>query len=134
MPRRRVAVTDAPGDARPLTAPYARRRSAGLLALLGVALIFAACARAATVTTDRASLAAIEVRNDSGVTMIVAYEADGPRATLGAVTAGSAERFIIALPAGTSIRVFGTSETGARSSGPHALTLQAGTTQRVTLR
>jgi hypothetical protein len=105
------------------------------LLLLVAVWIGAACARAVTVETDRTALAAIEVYNQAGVAMIVAYDVTGAgRATLGSVLPGSTERFIITLPAGSEIRVFGTSEGGGRISGPHLVTLQGGATQRITLR
>jgi hypothetical protein len=110
-------------------------RFARTLLLLLAVWTGAACARAVTVETDRAALAAIEVYNQSGVSMIVAYDVTGAgRATLGAVPPGGTERFIITLPAGSEIRVFGTSEGGGRISGPHPVTLQGGATQRITLR
>jgi hypothetical protein len=103
-----------------------------LLAML--ALFSSGCARAMVVESDRSALAAVEVRNESGVAMIVSYESGGPRATLGSVAAGGTERFIITLPVGSAIRIHGVSESGGRASGPHPVTLQAGVTQRVTLR
>jgi hypothetical protein len=107
-----------------------------MLAAAGVALwVAAACARPMVVETDRAALAAVQVYNESGVTMIVSYEGpDNTRATLGAVPPGGSERFIITLPAGSSVRVIGTSQGGERISGPHVVTLHSGATQRVTLR
>jgi hypothetical protein len=112
------------------------RRRVRALILMAMALAAGSgCARAMIVETDRQALASIEVRNETGVTMIVSYDgAATTRATLGAVTSGATERFIITLPAGTEIRVSGVSENGARISGPHSVTLQSGSTARVTLR
>ena len=115
--------------------PPPRRAWIAAAALFVTTAVGTGCTRPVIVETDRAQLAAVEVHNESGVTMIVAYEAEtGSRATLGAIPPGRSERFIITLPAGSPIRVFGTSEGGGRVSGPHAVTLQAGATQRVTLR
>jgi hypothetical protein len=112
----------------------ARRHWLRVSLLAAIALSGTGCARAMVVESDRSALAAIEVRNESGVAMIVSYETGGPRATLGSVPAGGTERFIITLPVGSAIRIHGVSESGGRASGPHPVTLQAGVTQRVTLR
>jgi hypothetical protein len=51
-----------------------RQPPAAMLAAAGVALwVAAACARPMVVETDRAALAAVQVYNESGVTMIVSY-------------------------------------------------------------
>jgi hypothetical protein len=114
----------------------ARFTAARLAALLLVSLAAAACARAVIVGADPATTSAIEVANQSGTTMIVEYSAGAgqPRATLGAVAPGTTERFIITLPEGTVLSVFGRSDTGTHTSGPHSVTLVAGATQHVILR
>jgi hypothetical protein len=108
-------------------------RVARLLVPATIALL-TACARPVLVETDPAAAAAIEVVNQTGTTMIVEYQAGQTRATLGAVADGGTERFIITLPPGTVITVTGRNDAGTRAAGPYTLTLERGTTQRVTLR
>jgi len=114
-----------------VTARFRVRNAALLMAII---ILAAGCTRPMVVGTDRDQLAAVEIRNETGVAMIVSYESDGPRATLGSVMPGATERFIVTLPPGSTIRVHAVSETGGRTSGPHPVTLQSGTTQRITLR
>lgn len=105
-----------------------------LLALLVLASTSGACARAIDISTDPASVSAIEVTNQTGTTMIVEYQAGAARATLGAVIHGGTERFIITVPAGTAISVSARNDAGTRTAGPFHVTLRAGETERITLR
>jgi hypothetical protein len=104
------------------------------VAVLLSLLMAAGCARAIEISTDPAAASAIEVTNQTGTTMIVEYQAGAARATLGAVTPGGTERFIITLPSGTAISVTARNDAGTRTSGPYSVTLHAGETQRITLR
>lgn len=87
------------------------------------------CARAIDVgSADARTTFSVEVRNETGIAMIVRYNDGRADALLGSVAAGASERFIIASPAITTISITGTAETGDRRSGPHSVVLGAGTT------
>jgi hypothetical protein len=114
-----------------MAAPRALSRFAASLLLIVLA---SGCARALDIGTDAATTAAIEVLNETGTTMIVEYSAGAARATLGAVAPRATERFIITMPAGTTIAVSARNEAGTRTAGPYSVTLVAGATQSITLR
>ncbi|MGH7500960.1 MAG: hypothetical protein ACREL7_04310 [Longimicrobiales bacterium] len=98
-----------------------------------VLLVVSSCVRSAAVEPPRPTYA-IEVRNTLDVDMLVSYDAgDGTRA-LGAVTPGGTERFVIAVTEPGTIQVSARSSDGARTSGPWATSIAAGTTPTVTLR
>lgn len=104
---------------------YYTTRLIRLLAVIPAVFSFG-CARAVAVGSADPSLNySIDVRNDAGVSMIVSYNDGRGDALLGTVQPGRQERFIIASPATNSITVTGTSQTGTRRSGPHAVTLGA---------
>lgn len=89
----------------------------------------AGCVRAIDVgTADARTSYSVEVRNETGIAMIVRYNDGRADALLGSVSAGASERFIIASPATTTISITGTSEAGDRRSGPHSVVLGTGTT------
>lgn len=103
-------------------APSARR-----CFLLGAVLLLitaSACTRPIEVgSADGQRNFSIVVRNDSPAAMIVRYNDGRGDALLGSVPPGGTERFIIAAPASMSIAITGTTESGDRQSGPHAVTL-----------
>jgi hypothetical protein len=93
----------------------------------------AACARTVSVQPPRPTFA-IEVHNTFDVDMLVSYDAGGGARALGAVTPGSTERFVIALPEAVPIQVTARSNDGSRVAGPFEVVLTANVTRPVTLR
>jgi hypothetical protein len=103
--------------------------------LLLVVITLTGCSRGMSVGSPApAETFSISVQNQTGVTMVVSYNDGRGDAILGTVDAGGTERFIIAAPAVQTITVRGAATSGSRSSGPHSVTLVAGTTQTVRLR
>lgn len=108
------------------------RRAGRLLALLALTAL-AAC-RPVAVSSDPRPTYSIEVRNETGVALIVSYNDGRGDAILGTVSASGTERFIIAAPQTTSITVRGISENRSRTAGPIQVQLVAGVPQPVRLR
>jgi hypothetical protein len=104
------------------------------VALIALVAILAAGCRTVALQSDPRSVAAVEIVNDVGAPMLVYYDAGAGDALLGAVQVRGSERFIVTAPAGAVIRVTARSEDGTRTAGPYTVTLEAGATQRVTLR
>ena len=104
-----------------------------LLLFLSLALGGCASMRGVDVGTDTASTYALEVTNNRSGTVTISYTDGGTTRQLGTVAARQTERFVIAAPASTSVTVRATSAGGA-SVGTYNVQLQAGTTQRVTVR
>ena len=119
------------GDA---TLPRGRTALAALV-LAALALVVAtACSRAVAVGSAPAVTYAVNVTNASGADLAVSWDdGAGPR-TLGLVSAGGTERFIIAAPRRTSITVSGATPDGSRTVGPVSVELRPGTPASITLR
>ena len=103
--------------------------------LLAIAASVTACAsmRKVSVGEESSQTYSIDVTNQRGSTMTVSWSDGDQTRELGTVAAGRTERFIIAGARSTSISVTGRNSAGA-SSGPYAVSLVAGSAQRVILR
>lgn len=105
------------------------------LFLLSSLILLSGCTRGISVgSASPEETYSINVQNLTGVTMVVSYDDGRGDAVLGTVNSGATERFIIAAPATRTISVRGDAVTGARRSGPHSVSLIAGTPQVVRLR
>ena len=104
-----------------------------LLLVLGLTLGGCASMRGVDVGTDAASTYAIEVTNNRSATVTISYTDGGTNRQLGTVAARRTERFVIAAPASTSVTVRASTASGT-SVGTYNVQLQAGTTQRITVR
>jgi hypothetical protein len=103
-----------------------------LLAAMG--LLAAGCARPVSIQSDTRSVAAIEVRNELALSMLVYYQSGAEPRLLGAIAPRGTERFIVTAPSGSTVQVTARSQDGTRTVGPYSVTLQAGSTQPVVLR
>jgi len=119
------------GDA---THPRGRTALAATALAALVLIAVTACSRAVAVSSAPAVTYAVNVTNASGADLAVSWDdGAGPR-TLGLVSAGRTERFIIAAPRRTSITVSGATPDGSRTAGPVTVDLRPGTPASVTLR
>jgi hypothetical protein len=110
-------------------------RASQRLALGLVLFLFTApaCSRAVNVGTQPTAVFAVSVTNNTAVELIVSYDdGRGPKA-LGTIVSRGTERFIIAAPAATTVRVSGRSADGSITSGPQTAQLSAGSTTPVVL-
>ena len=98
-----------------------------LLALPGCASM-----RGTSIGSDE-TIYRIQVTNQTGRTMTVAWSDGTTTRTLGDVSAGRSEQFVIAGAKSTSVSIRGTASNGT-TSGPYTVSLISGETQRVTLR
>ena len=110
-------------------------KSLRLALLLAVAAGSTACAsmRKVSVGEESSQTYSIDVVNQRNSTMTVSWTDGTNTRELGTVGASRTERFIIAGAKTSSISVTGRNSAGA-SSGPYAVNLVAGSTQRVVLR
>lgn len=109
-------------------------RSSRIVTPFLLALALTGCARAVEVgSAEPGRTYRIEVRNETGVAMIVRYDDGRGRALLGTVPAERTEYFTIASPASEHVEVIGTSESGARTAGPYPVVLSSSRTL-ITLR
>jgi hypothetical protein len=106
-----------------------------VLPMLILAMSMAACAsmRGVQVGSDPVKTYAIEVTNNRAGTVTISYSAGGTAAELGTVAPRMTERFVIPLAQPGSITVLAKTSAGA-SAGNYPVTLQAGVTQRITVR
>ena len=103
--------------------------------LLFTLVFISGCSRGMAVgSSTPAETFSINVQNTTGVSMVVSYDDGRGAAILGTVDAGATERFIIAAPATLTISVRGEAVSGSRRSGPHTVSLAAGTPRTVILR
>ena len=109
--------------------PRARR-----IAAIFAVLLLTGCARSVQIGSDPGPAFAVEVRNGLSEDMIVSYDDGGGARTLGTVTAGASERFIIAAPARQNITITGRNNAGTRTAGPYNVQLVSGDTPVVSLR
>jgi hypothetical protein len=106
-----------------------RSRSSWLIALaMGLAL--AGC-RPVALETEPGATYAVEVHNPNSYAVEVAFEDGAAARSLGTVTAGGRENFIVVNPADRTVTIVATSP--GRPTIRRAVTLQPGGTARVTL-
>jgi len=111
-------------------------RAAGLI--LAAAFALTACSRAVSVGSsgpDPAAIAyAVNVTNAAAVDLAVGYDDGSGNRALGLVRAGRTERFIIASPRRTIVRITGATPDGSRVVRDVSVELHADSPVDVTLR
>jgi ABC-type glycerol-3-phosphate transport system substrate-binding protein len=108
------------------------RAAAILLAVLAFA---AACSRTISVgATSPAATFLVNVTNAGPIDLAVSYDDGSGSRALGLVPAGRTERFIIAAPKRTTIRITGVTPDGTRTVSSVPVDLRAGAAVDVTLR
>jgi hypothetical protein len=103
-------------------------------ALLTLAAVSTACARSAVVQPPPTPVYAVSVSNATGVEIVVSYDDGTASRALGTVPAGRTERFVIAAPASTSVRILSRAASGDTSFSPVPVALVAGATVDLTVR
>ena len=105
------------------------------LIAIAFALVLGGCAsmRGVEVGTEPSRTFAIEVTNNRAGTVAISYTGTGVSGELGTVAPRATERFVIAMTEAGQITVVAKTTSGA-SAGNYPVTLQAGVTQRVTVR
>ena len=103
-------------------------------ALLALTLTACASMRGVQVGTDPGQIFPVEVHNSRGGAVTVSYAAGGGGAvTLGTISPGQTERYVIPVEEPTQITIIARTSSGA-SAGNYPVTRQAGVTKRVTIR
>lgn len=105
-----------------------------MLTILICATGSAACARGAAVQPPPTPVYAVSVTNATAVEIVVSYDDGTASRALGTVPAGRTERFVIAAPASTNVRILSRSASGGTSFSPVSVTLVAGSTVDLTIR
>ena len=108
------------------------QKMARLFMVLTLGVVIGACSRAVSVSSEPGTTYSVLVTNRASQSMDVAWNDGSEWRSLGTVSSGAQERFIIAAPRQTTVSIRGTS--ASRTSGPYTVTLTPGAAVGVTLR
>ena len=106
------------------------------LILVALAFVVTGCASMRGVDVggnDPSSNFWVEVTNNRAGTITVAYNRGSDRIELGTVASRRAERFVVPAAAGSSVTIMAFTSGGA-SAGNYPVSVQPGTTTRITVR